>query len=172
MNQQKNCVDAYFDRLMNGNVIFIEAMNYGAGVTFNVQKVVKRRLQGCLSDHEGFRDSYDIIFPEARAKGFLELRSVDGQSKIWQSVPASFYSALIYDDKNLDKVVELLKPYSSRLYELWNQSSKGLHGEIAEVAKKLAHMALEGFDRLPPCFKDGESREVLGVFVNNFYLKR
>ena len=133
--------------------------------------MVKRRLQGCLSDHERFRDSYDVIFPEARAKGFLELRSVDGQSKIWQSVPASFYSALIYDDKNLDKVVELLKPYSSRLYELWNQSSKGLHGEIAEVAKKLAHMALDGFDRLPPCFKDGESREVLGVFINNFTLK-
>ena len=70
------------------------------------------------------------------------------------------YSALIYDDKNLDKVVDF-KPYSSRLYELWNQSSKGLHGEIAEVAKKLAHMALEGFDRLPPCLR----MESLGKFL-------
>ena len=169
---KKNCVDAYFDRLMNGNVIFVEAKNYEvpeSPLTF--KRWLSEGYKGVYPTMKDFETHMTLFFPEARAKGFLELRSVDGQSKIWQSVPASFYSALIYDDKNLDKVVELLKPYSSRLYELWNQSSKGLHGEIAEVAKKLAHMALEGFDRLPPCFKDGESREVLGVFINNFTLK-
>ena len=108
---------------------------------------------------------------KCRAKGFVELRSVDGQSKIWQSVPASLLSALLYDDQNLAKVVDLLQPYSSRLYELWSASSKGLEGEIAEISKKLAELALEGFDRLPPCYKDGESRKVLRVFLENFTLK-
>ena len=169
---KKNCVDAYFDRLMNGNVIFIEELAYEVPEnTLSFKDWISKGYKGVFPTMKDFETHMTLFFPEVRAKGFVELRSVDGQSKIWQSVPASLLSALLYDDQNLAKVVDLLQPYSSRLYELWSASSKGLEGEIAEISKKLAELALEGFDRLPPCYKDGESRKVLRVFLENFTLK-
>lgn len=169
---KKNCVDAYFDRLMNGNVIFIEDLDYEVPENLlSFKDWIDKGYKGVYPKMKDFETHMTLFFPETRAKGFLELRSVDGQSKVWQSVPASFYSALLYDEKNLNEVVRLLKPHSTELYDLWNKSSKGLSGEIAEVSKKLAELALEGFDRLPPCYKDGESRKVLRIYLENFTLK-
>ena len=90
---------------------------------------------------------------------------------MWQSVPASMYAALLYDDENLDEVINLLRPYSENLDELLKKSSFGLSGELEEIVKKLALLMLPGFDRLPPCFSDGESRNVLRIFLENFTLK-
>ena len=54
---------------------------------------------------------------------------------------------------------------------LLKKSSFGLSGELEEIVKKLALLMLPGFDRLPPCFSDGESRKVLRIFLENFTLK-
>ena len=96
---------------------------------------------------------------------------MDGQSKVWQTVPASVYASLIYDRQNLDKVIELLQPYSKDLNTLWQRSSYGLDEEFKEIVKKLSLLVLDGFDRLPKCFGDGEAKKALRIFLENFTLK-
>ena len=61
---------------------------------------LKNGYKGVYPTIKDFETHSTLFFPEVRAKGFLEIRSVDGQSKMWQSVPASMYAALLYDDEN------------------------------------------------------------------------
>ena len=119
---------------MNGNVIFIEAMNYEvpeSPLTF--KRWLSEGYKGVYPTMKDFETHMTLFFPEARAKGFLELRSVDGQSKIWQSVPASFYSALIYDDKNW-RSRELLN-HNYQDFTSYGINSKGLHRKLQKLQK-------------------------------------
>ena len=104
-----------------------------------------------------------------RARGFLELRSVDVQPWIWQLVPACFFTALIYDDQNLDELIALLLPELPRLEKNWQLASGGLNDpHLARLAKKAIEMAVAGFSRLPSCFQGEQSLKLLSAFAERF----
>ena len=77
---------------MNGNVIFIEELAYEVPEnTITFKDWIKNGYKDVFPTMKDFETHMTLFFPRFVPKVFVELRSVDGQSKIWQSVPASFY---------------------------------------------------------------------------------
>ncbi len=84
----------------------------------------KEGFEGYFPDFRDFETHLSLHFPEVRARGFLELRSMDAQMSAWHSVPASFCCALIYDDQSLEEVVEEIMPHFDQLDRLLLASAK------------------------------------------------
>lgn len=156
---KKSCVDAYAQRLMDLELAF--GVNYvpiQEGITFGDWVKNSPKSQPYESPTQSdLLTHLSLFFPEVRARGFLELRSVDMQSDSWLSVPASFYVSLLYDDANLSRVLELLEPYMTSLHDLWLSSSRGLQDpQIANLTRKLMALALDGIKNLAHS-KEGDS---------------
>jgi glutamate--cysteine ligase len=112
---------------------------------------------------EDLKVHLSLLFPEVRARGFMELRSVDCQNAYWQLIPCAFYTGLMYDNRSLDTALGLLMPLHERLREFWQKSSFGLQDpQLADLAKEIFRIASIGFRRLPACFRENcAERKVL-----------
>ncbi len=94
------------------------------------------------------------LFPEARLKGYLELRSVDSQApELMLAVPA-LAKGLFYDDDCLLAAWDLVKPWSwEERVQLWHAVHRqGLQARIrrlsvAELARELVSIAVAGLSR-------------------------
>ncbi len=167
---RKACVQTYFDFMMNGRVVFIESLNYRVmDGKLRFRDWVEHGFEGVKPTLKDLQTHLSLQFPEVRARGFMELRSLDCQPRFWQVAPAAFYVALLYNDTALEAGLELLLPFRPRLMEFWQHSIKGLHHpELAKTAKKIMQIAQDGFSRLPPCFQGADTSRIFNGFVHHF----
>jgi glutamate--cysteine ligase len=94
------------------------------------------------------------LFPEARLKGYIELRGADSQApELMLAVPA-LAKGILYEADCLQAAWDLVKPWSwDERLELWHAVHKqGLAARIrrlrlAEIARELVAIAVEGLHR-------------------------
>lgn len=171
---QQTCVDVYFDYVADAGVIFIadgdDVRLMDGSLTF--RQWLEDGHNGRFPTQQDFETHLSLHFPEVRPKGFLELRSVDSQARIWQSVPAAFYTALLYDDKNLDACLDLLMPWLEELPTWLEKSSHGYQDpDLARMAGRIMGLVREGFSRLPPCFQGEGTHKALEAFCDHFVFR-
>lgn len=159
-------VDSYAKYVESANVIFVEKLNFqvpAKPTTFRTW--VETGIDGVFPNFLDLETHLSLLFPEVRPRGFLELRSVDGQPTRFQTVPGAYYLGLLYDSKSLDKALEITSPYLGQVATLWKKSSYGLDDkEVREVSSKLFELAIAGFDRLPTCFRGECVEETLEAY--------
>lgn len=146
-----SCVKEYLKSVLAGKIIFIAALDsrhpIPKKITFD--DWLKEPIYNVKPTLTDFKNHLSLYFPEVRARGFLELRSVDCQNKKWQAIPALFYPSLLYDSRNLDEALELLLPQIDNIETLLQKSFYGLKDqELSSLANRLMVMALEGINRL------------------------
>ena len=161
-------IEEYLRFALNAQVVFAEALGYRCPeLTFG--QWLDQPIEGVRPTMADFITHQTLLFPEVRPRGFLELRSVDCQPRAFCSVPAAYWTGLLYDAKTLDQLLALLLPVRSQLADLLFKAEDGLASEaLRTLAKAVAQLALSGFATLPTCFKsDGGERE-FAAFVGHF----
>lgn len=168
------CVEAYLESLLAGRVTFIEGLDYAVqSKELTLARWLEEGVNGVYPVLQDFLNHLSLHFLEVRPRGFMELRSIDCQSVVWQEVPAAFYTGLLYDEKALDQVLLLLKPEDSQLDQWLYLASFGLENpEIYQLARQIAQLVVEGFSRLPSCFHGGGVQRRLEVFLEHFTLQQ
>jgi glutamate--cysteine ligase len=150
-----HCVNAYLDDVLHARVVFVQSLNCEVPekpMTF--LEWMRVGYKGIKPTTQDFETHMSLHFPEVRARGFLEMRSIDCQSRLWQSVPAAFYTALLYDEKTLEKVYQLLLPTVAHVEANLTKSCYGLRDEnLKSLCQKVMNLACEGFTSLPSCFQ-------------------
>jgi glutamate--cysteine ligase len=169
LNKQ-SCIDAYTEHLLAAQVIFIQSKNYMVpqnSISFN--DLLRGAYDNYQPSFDDFLTHLSLHFTEVRPRGFIELRSVDCQSRVWQSVPALFYTSLLYDPISADKALDLLTPYIECPEKLLKLASNGLQDNIVkELSQKLMELAADGFDRLPTCYTSDSSRQIFDAYNKHF----
>jgi glutamate--cysteine ligase len=91
------------------------------------------------------------LFPQVRARGYLELRSIDALPVRWRPVPVALASALLMDDAACRAATDLLEPHCEQLPELGVIAARsGLEDPtVARLAQSLMGTAQAAFSRLP-----------------------
>ena len=173
LRTRKACVDAYFDWIMNGLVVFSERHDFKVmNGQFSFGDWVAKGYEGLKPTLKDLQTHLSLQFPEVRARGFLELRSVDAQHRYWQAAPAVYYTGLLYDEQSLDEALELLLPEFPKLREYWSKAPGGLRDkDIARLSKRVMEIAMEGFSRMPSCYQGKESKDVLTRFYRQYTAK-
>ena len=170
---KKACVNTWYDFTMNARVVFSARQDYRVmhePTTWS--QWMAHGIDGVRPDAGDFETHLSLLFPEVRARGFLEMRSVDCQSRVWQFVPAGWWTGLLYDDLALDAVIELMTPHSYNLYSLLQRAETGLSDPtIGALAIKLIDIAIAGLKRLPACYFGGGALKGLEVFAEQFVLR-
>ena len=164
------CVDTWYEFTMAARVVFVTRQNYRVmHEPVSWAQWIRSGIDGMKPDAADFETHLSLLFPEVRARGFLELRSVDCQSRVWQFAPAAWWTGLLYDNRALEQVLDLMTPYASKLGVLLGKADQGLSDpELAGLAKKLAIIAIEGLGRLPGCYFGGGALKTLKVFADRF----
>ncbi|MEZ4743693.1 MAG: glutamate-cysteine ligase family protein [Bdellovibrionota bacterium] len=149
-----SCVDVYTEMVLDSQVIFVEALGYKVPVKpFTFRQWLSESIEGINPTVKDFETQLSLMFPEVRPRNFLEIRSIDCQSQVWQVAPAAFCTGILYDDQNLIEAIDLLAPELPRLDSLLVKAANGLRDEVVRgYAQRLMEMAIEGFSRLPSCF--------------------
>ena len=164
------CIDAYLQFVLDANVVFVSSLDFrvpSQPITF--KRWLQTPIHGIRPLLKDFITHLSLQFPEVRPKGFMEIRSVDGQSRIWQTVPVTFYSALLYDDASLEQVLELLLPDLQNLSELWLEARFGLASEkLRKKCQQIMEIAIEGVGRLPACYQCRESIRKMETYHHLF----
>lgn len=164
---KRDCIEHYLDYALAARVVFLARKGYERPKqVVSFASWLASGIDGQFPDLSDWETHLSLLFPEVRPKGFLELRSVDSQSRVWQLVPAAFYIGLLYDDQSLDRSLELLLPLQERIFELWQRSEQGLKDPtLKEITLSLANLSVEGLSRVPECFYRCGIKERLSLFV-------
>jgi len=170
---RKACVQTYYDYIMNGRVVFAEALNYRVmDGKLRFKDWVEHGVEGVKPTLKDLQTHLSLQFPEVRARGFMELRSLDCQTRFWQVAPAAFYVAVLYNDAALHAGLDLLLPLRQRLPEFWQHSTRGLQNpEMAQLSQDIMRIAREGFGGLPPCFQGSNTSRVFEAY-SDYYTDR
>ena len=167
---KKACVDTWMDLLMKARVVFVTKQDYKVmhePVTW--ENWMAHGINGQRPDQADFETHLSLLFPEVRARGFLELRSVDCQSRVWQFAPAAWWTGLLYDATALNETLEIMLPYKDRISDLLLKADHGLEDPtLGLLAKKLINVAIGGLKRLPGCYFGGGALKTLHVFADLF----
>jgi glutamate--cysteine ligase len=167
------CVDTYFDFLKDARVVFVTGLDFKvihSPTTWS--DWVSCGIDGVFPTQDDFETHMSLLFPDVRARGFLELRSVDCQARPWQFVPAAWWTGLLYDAKACDAVIETLLPHENQMDELLDAAAFGLQDHrLAEGAKSLFTLAREGLARLPGCYYGEGALQGLERFAEAFTLR-
>lgn len=167
---KKSCVDAYFDFVMQAGVVFVAAAGYQVPDKPQTwAQWLRTPIAGVSPTVSDLETHLSLLFPEVRPRGFLELRSMDCQSRVWEMVPAAFYAGILYDDKSLDRVIDLLLPFGAKLEEMLTTAVGGLaDAHLARLAKAVAEVAMDGLGRHTCCFKGEGVEGVLRHYYSHF----
>lgn len=170
---KRSCVDAYMDFCNRANVVFVTRNHYGVPEKpTSWQQWLSEPIAGIKPDMNDFEVHLSLLFPEVRARGFLELRSIDCQARPWQFVPAAFYTGLLYHSASLDRALDLLMPYLSDVDDLLRASTKGLADpRLTKLAKQVMAIAQDGFNQATPCFRGDSVVRALDVYADHFVAK-
>lgn len=176
MHQMKkdHLVDMYLDFALKAPLIYIKDHNDQVlPKPYTWEYWMKNPIHNKWPEISDFENHLSLLFPEVRPKGYLELRSVDAPPVSWQMVPVCFYAGLLYSETHLDKALDHVLPFSSRINALFEEASYGLASdEIYSMACQLMTLAIEGFSSLPADFKDEHHINQLGAFYEEFTLQR
>ncbi|MBP6217197.1 MAG: hypothetical protein KA436_01270 [Oligoflexales bacterium] len=166
--------ESYLQFALNAGVVFIERASFQEGYTvpnrlLRFKDWMEHGYLGIQPTSQDFLTHLSLLFPEVRPKGhFMELRSVDAQQSFLQFTPAAFYLGLLYDQKNLDLISELLP---SQLDVMSNRLEKAVFGlqdpVIHGQASRLLQMSLEGLERLPAGYVSADIRSSLEYFFES-----
>ena len=168
---RRACSDAYAKRVLAAPVIFVEALDFERpDVSFSFEHWITNPYKGVRPTFKDLETHLSLFFPEVRARGFAELRSMDCPSRVWQTVPALFYTALLYANDALEACVQRLLPYVSQLPALLEESGrKALElPVIRKEAEWLMRLAMDSATSLPGCFHGEQSRAVLSAYAERF----
>ncbi|SMF39589.1 glutamate-cysteine ligase family protein [Pseudobacteriovorax antillogorgiicola] len=170
---QSSCVEAYLDQVMAANVVFVEAAGFKVpDQDTSFEAWMNQGIDGIYPTAEDFETHLSLHFPEVRARGFMELRSIDSQAKAWQLVPACVLTGILYDNESLDKTLDLMTSQEKNIEELWKMSKKGLDNVVLrDLAAKIMYLAQEGFRRLPSCYQGTGKGKILDAFAQRFTLQ-
>lgn len=170
LRSRKACVEAYLEWILKGRVVFSERHDFKVmNGSFTFGEWIEKGFEGKKPTLKDLQTHLSLQFPEVRARGFLELRSVDAQHRYWQDAPGVYYTGLLYDDQSMDAALDLLLPVFPRLKDLWSKAPHGLKDpEIASLAKKVLRIAIDGFSRMPSCYQGEESKDILANFDNEY----
>lgn len=113
------------------------------------------------------------LFPEVRARGFLELRSVDALPDRWRMVPVVLLCGLLYDERTRDHVQGLLEPLRPRLPELLARAAHlGVaDGELCALAVEVWTAAAQGAARLGAGYLDPADIHRTESYLDRFTLR-
>lgn len=166
-------VEHYLQFVMAAPVVFVERLGYKVPERpMSFRQWLDEGYEGLRPDIEDFKMHLSLHFPEVRPRGFMELRSMDAQSRVWQEVPAAVATALLYDNVALDRIYDLLLPRLPELDEIIQKCPYGLIlEEFKMTCRQIAEQAVEGFSRLPPCFQGKGTKLALERFCDHFTLK-
>ena len=153
------CIETYLEAVLDATVVFIERdRHYLPAAGFRFRDWMEHGYEGHYPSLSDYKTHLSLMFTEVRPRGFIELRSIDCQSRVWQTVPAFYYCGLLYSDEAVDRVLDLLLPMRGRTNELLGAAERGLADpDLAGPAKKLMAIACDGFSSLPSCFREGNS---------------
>lgn len=170
LRTRKACVEAYLDWILKGRVVFSERHDFRVmDGAFTFGDWIAKGIEGQGPTLKDLQTHLSLQFPEVRARGFLELRSVDAQHRYWQAAPCVYYTGLLYDDRSLDAALELLLPEFPRLKDLWSKAPRGLQDkDIARLSKRIVEIALDGFSRMPSCYQGEDSVGILTSFYQRY----
>ncbi|MFT6041559.1 MAG: glutamate--cysteine ligase [Gammaproteobacteria bacterium] len=114
------------------------------------------------------------VFPEVRARGFLELRAADGLPARLVAPFVVLVAGLIYDPVARRNALDLLEAVSKRMPELWETAAeKGLEDdELAGLAGWVWPLALEGAKRLPADYFRPADLKAAEGFLDHYVLDR
>ncbi len=113
------------------------------------------------------------LFPEVRARGFLELRSVDALPERWRAVPVVLYCGLLYDRQARERARELMEVERADLPELLRRAAHlGLADpRLCALAVEVWTTAAEGARRLPDGFLDPADISRAERFIDTFTMR-
>lgn len=171
---KRSCTDYYTEFMFGAGVVFIESRGFQVltkPTTFG--QWVEHGIDGLYPTLQDLETHLSLLFPEVRPRGFLEMRSVDCLPQFWQTVPAAFYVGLLYDDLNIDTCHRLLNRYCGNIPALLEKSPEGLaDDEIFSVSLKLLDAAIDGFSRMPSCFRSEISMARLIQYREHYTSRR
>lgn len=167
---REKAVSCYVDFALNAQVVFVESQNYlipPKPTTFG--QLLEGSVPGVKPTFDDFITHLSLLFPEVRPRGFLELRSADCQPRAFQGVPSVLWTGLLYSDRILDRVLELLLPFKDRLEDLMVRAEDGLQDPtLAQTAVRMMDLAQEGFSQLSSCYKEGGVETEFAAFSHRF----
>lgn len=110
------------------------------------------------------------VFPEVRARGFLELRAIDGLPDCWRAAAVAFVAGLLYDPTAMGLALDRLEAWRPDLFARWWSSAELglLDPELASVTNDLWGFALDGCERLGPDYLAPEELQRAVLFRDRF----
>src|SRR6266540_450032 len=113
------------------------------------------------------------MFPEVRARGFLELRAVDALPARYQSVPVVLLVGLLEDATARAQVLAVVGRYRAELPELWRRAATvGLADPaLCALAVETWSLALAGARRLPPGYLPADDLRRAESFLDRFTMR-
>lgn len=174
----ESCIEAYLNFALKAPVVFIEPLHYHVPevpMTFGqwLEHPYVYRSQKIFPRLEDFITHLSLLFPEVRPRGFMEIRSIDCQSRHLQFIPMAFYIGLLYDPTSLDQTIDYLLPHSDHLTELHKKSVYALQDkDVAKTARHLMNLAIEGHTRLPSKYRGPELENTLRKFQIGYTEKK
>jgi glutamate--cysteine ligase len=166
-----SCVETYLDFVLDAPVVFVARDGYSVPAQdFTFRRWLNESINGVSPTMEDFETHLSLHFPEVRPRGFLELRSVDCQARVWQSVPALFYISLLYVPSVLDKALERLLPLAGDIQALLlNSGREGLSNKIIRNESVwLMQLVEDGLACLTDCFRGESSEQSFRAFMDHF----
>jgi len=112
------------------------------------------------------------VFPEVRARGFMELRAADGLPADLAAPFVVFLTGLVYDPTARAQALELLSPHRPHLASLWERAARQGLGdqELCALCRWTWTLALEGARRLPTGFFREKDLAAAENFLDRFVL--
>lgn len=112
------------------------------------------------------------VFPEVRARGFMELRSADGLPLDLVAPFVVFMTGLVYDPEARTAALRVLEPHRAELPGLWARASKdGLADtEVCGLCRWVWNLALEGARRLGTDYFRAEDLAAAEAFLERFVM--
>jgi glutamate--cysteine ligase len=90
------------------------------------------------------------LFPEARLRGYIEVRSIDQLPSKWRPAAVALVVGALYDEQATEAALALLAPHRGQLPDLLDRAARaGLaDGVLGELAPAVLDIALQGAQRL------------------------
>ncbi len=166
----QDCSEAYAAWVLECPVVFIKALNYHVpSPRIRFIDWMHHGIQGVFPTWDDFQLHLSLLFPEIRPRGYMELRSIDAQTRAWQAVPAAMLTGCLYDDKALDHV---LSTGAELLPDLSHWMERAVYGladsKLAAMANLWSESALAGLSRMPASFCSPAIRQQLEAFCNTW----
>ncbi|MCB1214757.1 MAG: hypothetical protein KDK66_04700 [Deltaproteobacteria bacterium] len=172
--KRETCIQTYLDFALRARVVYIKPCNFyvpDSDLSFSQWMEEGFLYQGAkvYPSLEDFMLHLSLLFPEVRPRGFLELRSMDSQDRLYQYVPLMFWTSLLYEPQALEKVLKLLLPELDHLEEYLNQAAFGLQEtKLNKLSQALMQIALSAYPDLPKVYQDDSAYLIWKDFANQY----